>query len=274
MNDVDNRTSNSGELPLFYKDPRPLDFKLHAGIKLHKDFGFGYCSETNAVPINVIEMAQICHSYPIAFSPDGNGTPVAILGLRDSENLFLTNLNNWRRDHYIPAYVRRYPFIFSEQPGTDSLTLCADFSAGILDENGAHPIFNEDGSPSELANNALEFCKSYHAAAQQTIGFSKKIVELDLLVEREATLEVRDKARITFSGFNIIDEKRLAQLSDAAYMELKNEGYLPFIYAHLFSGAQWQRLTSLLSAHYWSIEEGNDPLSRTVRDIANLISGA
>jgi hypothetical protein len=31
-------------------------------------------------------------------------------------------------------------------------------------------------------------------------------------------------------------------------MEWRRRGWLPFLYAHLFSGAQWQRLTLLLRA--------------------------
>lgn len=45
----------------------------------------------------------------------------------------------------------------------------------------------------------------------------------------------------------IIDEKKLAELDDKTFLMFRQEGWLPFIYAHLFSGAQWQRLTKLLN---------------------------
>ncbi|MFN3699980.1 MAG: SapC family protein [Alphaproteobacteria bacterium] len=234
-------------LPLFYKNPMPLDAKAHNELGLKKNFGFGYTRGINAVPINLIEMPQICHNYPIAFSPDGNATPVAILGLRESENLFLHEDNTWERDVYIPAYVRRYPFIFSEMPQGEQLTLCIDMDEAIIEKGGEQRFFGADGKPTDLANNALEFCKSYHAAAQQTIRFSKALAKSGLLVDREAQINISDNKRINFSGFMIIDEKKLAELSDAVFLELRNEGFLPFIYAHLFSGAQWQRLTKLLN---------------------------
>src|SRR5690606_6146020 len=101
-------------LPLFYTRPLPLDAKLHANLALKKHFGLDYTAQVNAVPVNLIELPQICHHYPIAFSPDKNATPVAILGLRDNENLFLQEDGKWEEGAYVPAYIRRYPFIFSE----------------------------------------------------------------------------------------------------------------------------------------------------------------
>ena len=155
--------------------------------------------------------------------------------------------NTWEANTYIPAYIRRYPFIFSELPGGDQLTLCLDINDKVTDKKGDQKFFDAEGKPSELANNALEFCKSYHAAAQQTVEFSKALAESGLLVDREAQINVAGNKRINFSGFKIIDEKKMAEMDDKAFMEWRKKGWLPFLYAHLFSGAQWQRLTYLLN---------------------------
>lgn len=234
-------------LPLFYKKPVPLDASQHKPLGLVENFGLGFTKNINAVPINMIEMPQICHFYPIAFSPDDNATPVALMGLRDNENLFLNDKNEWPENYYIPAYIRRYPFIFSEVPDQDQLTLCIDMDDKIVNEKGTQKFFNDDDSPSELSQNALEFCKSYHAAAQQTLEFSQALAASDLLVDRQADIGLPDGKRISFSGFKIIDEEKLANMSDKDFMEWRKKGWLPFLYAHLFSGAQWQKLTRLLN---------------------------
>lgn len=240
-------TDAPSNLPLFYKNPAPLDTKAHANLGLKKNFGFGFTKSVNAVPINLVEMPQICHFYPIAFSPDNNATPVAILGLRDGENLFLRPDGSWEPNTYIPAYVRRYPFIFSEIPQSKQLTLCVDMNEDFVQSGTDQPFFTPDGQPSELAQNALEFCKSYHAAAQATLEFSKALATSGLLVDREAQLNVAGNRRINFSGFRIVDEQKFADMSSATFLDWRSKGYLPFIYAHLFSGAQWQRLTWLLN---------------------------
>ncbi len=241
------KQDGAGGLPLFYKQPTPLDAKKHVKMGLKKDFGLGFTKEVNAVPINMIEMPQICHFYPIAFSPDENATPVALIGLRDNENLFLNAKNEWAENSYIPAYIRRYPFIFSEVPGNDQLTLCVDMEGDVVNEKSDQKFFDDKGEATQLAQNALEFCKSYHAAAQQTIEFSKTLATSGLLVDRQAEINVGDGKKINFSGFRIIDEQKLAEMDDADFVEWRSKGWLPFLYAHLFSGAQWQRLTMLLN---------------------------
>ncbi len=172
---------------------------------------------------------------------------MAILGLRDNENLFLNEKNEWLSGSYIPAYVRRYPFIFSEIPNSEQLTLCIDNTKDIVEENGEQHFFDDEGKPSQLATNALEFCKSYHAAAQATLNFGKALSEKGLLTQKEVQINVSGNRRINFSGFQIIDEKKFVELDDKTFLELKKEGWLPFIYAHLISGSQWQRLSGLLS---------------------------
>ena len=236
-------------MPLFYKNPLPIDSEKHKNLALKENFGLSYTTGINAVPVNMVEMPQICHFYPIAFSPDANATPVALLGLRDDENLFVNAKGEWAKDTYIPAYIRRYPFIFSEIPGQkDQLTLCIDMNDDVVAEDGAQKLFDADGKPSQLAQNALEFCKSYHAAAQQTLQFSKALQDSGLLVERQAEINIAGGKRISFGGFRIVDEQKLAEMKDEDFLEWRKNGWLPFLYAHLFSGAQWQRLTSMLNA--------------------------
>ncbi|MEM9470284.1 MAG: SapC family protein, partial [Pseudomonadota bacterium] len=226
--------SDGTPMPLFYKSPMPLDAKEHADLGLKKDFGLGFTRNVNAVPVNMIELPQICHFYPIAFAPDESATPVAILGLRDNENLFLDKKDKWIENTYIPAYIRRYPFIFSEITGKDQLSLCIDLDKDIVESKGDQPFFDKDGKPSQLSQNALEFCKSYHAAAQQTIEFGKALHDADLLVERQAEINIAGGQRINFAGFRIIDEEKLSKLDDKTFLNWREKGWLPFIYAHLF----------------------------------------
>lgn len=240
-------------MPLFYTNPTPLDAKKHAKLGLKKNFGFDFTRNINAVPVNMIEMTQICHHYPIAFSPDASATPVAILGLRDNENLFVQPDGRWEEATYIPAYIRRYPFIFSEMPGNESLTLCVDMNDKIVEDGSEQSFFDKDGKPSTLSKGALEFCKSYHAAAKQTLDFSAALVKHGLLVERAAQINIAGNRRINFSGFRVIDEEKLEKMKDKDFLEFrktvenKKMNWVPFLYAAMFSGPQWHKLTFMLN---------------------------
>ncbi len=235
------------QLPLFYKNPVLLDGEKHQDMSLKKDFGLGFTAETNAVPINLIEFPQVAHFYPIAFSNDGQATPVAIMGVRNDENLFVNKKGEWLKDTYVPSYIRRYPFILTEVNNGESLSLCVDEAEGVIVNDNKNPLFDKDKKPTDLANNAMEFCKSYHAASQQTLEFSKALAESGLLVERTAELVVKGDQKVNFSGFAIIDEKKFNELDDATFAEWRKKGWIGAMYAHLFSGFHWNSITKLLN---------------------------
>jgi len=235
------------QLPLFYSNPVLLDGQKHQTLSLKKDFGLGFTSKTNAVPVNLIELPQIAHFYPIAFSNDGQATPVAILGVRNDENLFVNDKGEWHKDMYIPSYIRRYPFILTEVNDGESLSLCIDEVDGVIVNDNKNPLFDGESKPTDLATNAMEFCKSYHAASQQTLEFSKALAESGLLVERTAELVVKGDQKVNFSGFAIIDEEKFNKMDEATFNEWRAKGWIGAIYAHLFSGFHWNSITKLLN---------------------------
>ena len=235
------------QLPLFYKNPVLLDGQRHAGMSLVKNFGLGFTSETNAVPVNMVEFLQVAHFYPIAFSSDGQATPVAIVGVRNDENLFVNKKGEWQKDTYIPSYIRRYPFILTEVNDGEALSLCIDEVDGVVSNDNGQPLFDKEAKPTDLAKNAMEFCKSYHSASQQTMEFSKALAESGLLVQRSAELVVKGDQKINFSGFSIIDEEKFNKMDDVTFNEWRKKGWIGAIYAHLFSGFHWNSITRLLN---------------------------
>ena len=240
-------TGAQGQMPLFYSNPVPLDAQKHKNLALKKDIGLDFAKSINAVPVNLVEFPQVCHAYPIAFAPDATATPVAVLGVRDNENLFIDKYGDWAEGLYIPAYIRRYPFIFSQVPNSEQLSLCIDNKPENVEENGEQRFFDEEGKAAPLAMNALEFCKSYHAAAQATVRFGEELAKSGILVERQAELNLAGGKKVNFAGFRVIDEQKLQELPDETFLAWRKNGWLPFIYAHLFAAAQWQRLTKALN---------------------------
>jgi hypothetical protein len=234
-------------LPLFYKNPVLLDGAKHQEMSLVSDFGLSFTAKTNAVPVNLIELPQIAHFYPIAFSNDGMATPVAILGVRNDENLFVNSKGEWNSDTYIPSYIRRYPFILTEVNNGESLSLCIDETDTVITNDNKNPLFDQESQPTELTKNAMEFCKSYHAASQQILEFSKALAESGLLVERTAELVVNNGQKVNFSGFAIIDEEKFNKMDDKTFNEWRKKGWIGAIYAHLFSGFHWNSITKLLN---------------------------
>ena len=236
----------TNNLPLFYKNPVMLDKQVHANTSLTNKLSFAFASKVNAVPVSIVELPNVMQFYPIAFSSQAPATPLAILGLRENENLFVDDKGNWLENTYVPAYIRRYPFIFAADETGEKLTLCVDDSEGILEKNTQNPLFAPDGELTDLTKNALEFCRSYQGAAEQTQGFSEAIEKSGILLERHAEARLNNGEVITLSGFRQVDENKFYELPKETILEWHDKRWSGFIYAHLLSIGNWQRLFQLL----------------------------
>src|SRR5690606_29613329 len=83
-------------LPLWYRKPVVLRFEEHRNKALAPQAHYRFAASSNAVPISVGEFMPAIRNYPIVFA-EGSLAPVAILGLKQSENLFLEQDGAWRR---------------------------------------------------------------------------------------------------------------------------------------------------------------------------------
>lgn len=234
-------------LPLFYKKPVALDKTAHAGVSLTQKMSFAFAAKVNAVPVTMIELPNIMQFYPVAFSATAPATPLAIMGLRDNENLFVNEKGEWLENTYIPAYIRRYPFIFAKNDAGDRLTLCVDDTDGILEKgNSKNLLFTKEGELTDLTNNALEFCRSYQAAAEQTQEFSEALETSGILIDRHAEVRMNDGKIMTLSGFRQVDEKAYYGLPEDVILDWHSKRWTRFVYAHLFSIGNWQRLFGMM----------------------------
>lgn len=228
-------------LPLFYRKPVVLQSDAHAKWRL-KDGDMGFAARTAYVPIVVGEVAEASHSYPVVFAGESL-LPVVILGLSDGENLFVDD-NAWSKDHYVPAYVRRYPFGFVALPDSDRFALALDTASERVVQDGDEgaPLFDGNG-PAQLTRQALQFCEAYQLEFNNTRAFVTALQERDLLVERRANATLADGKRYALEGFRAVDPERFRNLDDATVVEWHRKGWLALVNLHL---ASLGRLTSLM----------------------------
>jgi hypothetical protein len=231
-------------LPVFYRRPRPLNATDHAMRSLREATDFRFALGTNSVVVNGVEFPFAMRHYPIVFTVGEPRAAIAVLGLADNENLFVGEAGSWSADCYMPAYVRRYPFILMGQTGSNDLVLCVDEEASLLDKGGPRALFN-DGQPTKLVTDALEFCRAFHGEHLATREFVRAIAQQGLLVANEARVAMRSGRRMTLRGFEVIDEAKFNALPDEIFLEWRRRGWLHLIYCHLMSMANWSRLLDL-----------------------------
>lgn len=235
-------------LPLFYKALQPLHAQIHADWRL-KSGDASFADETPFVPVVVSEIAAAARSYPIVFAADG-AQPVAVLGL-ERRNLFVED-GRWAVEAYVPAYVRRYPFTFVTQPGLDGFSLAIDSGSDRVAQGGSEgAALFENGEPSALTRQALEFCTAFGRDAQLTALFTTALKEKDLLIDRRADATLPDGRKLGLDGFQIVDAEKFAALDDETVIAWHRQGLLALVHHHLASLDRFRALLdrqALLSA--------------------------
>ncbi len=233
--------------PLFYQNPIALHPAAHGAAGLAESLDFGFARKTNAIPISLSEIPLAALSYPIAFTTEGGARPVAVVGLRDDENLFVEADGSWRSGAYVPAYVRRYPFILAEYGEGEELgvQLCIENDPQVLVHGAGQPLF-ADGEPSRLVKSAFDFCKSVRAADLATAPFVEALVACGVLEGRAATIQMPTGGDLKMAGFATIDEARLRGLPDEAFLLLRRQGWMNAIYAQMHSALNWAKLGDML----------------------------
>ncbi|MDO9587628.1 MAG: SapC family protein [Brevundimonas sp.] len=234
---------------LFYSQPEPLSVEAHGALGvIPVDKPYGFVAGTNLVPLTVTEFAPAALSYPVIFVGD-NRQPVAVMGLRGGENLFVSDAGEFRPEAYIPAYVRRYPFVFANDEGQNRMILCVDRAAPFIKEDSATPLF-VDGKPSAYVEQAMEFCNNFEQERQRTDAFVKLLNEFDLLETKEAVFTPRKPdgtaaAPQKIAEYYGVSEDKLKALPAEKLAELRDNGALGQIYAHMVSLLGWDRLIAL-----------------------------
>jgi len=231
-------------LPVLYRRPRPLDPARHGGMSLKRMTSFAFARETNSVPLNGVEFPLAMRHYPIVFTAGSPPTPVAVLGVRPDRNLFVSAWGGWADGLYVPAYVRRYPFIFMGEADRDRFVLCLDEASDLLTKDSKRPLF-ADGKPTDVVRHALDFCTEFQAQHSATIDFARAVEARGLLVDNRADISLVSGETLRLGGFRIIDEGRFNALPDEVFLDWRRKGWLHLVYCHLMSMVNWGRLADL-----------------------------
>src|SRR5262249_27164470 len=87
---------------------------------------------------------------------------------------------------YIPAFVRRYPFVFFSRDDSKTFTLCIDEAFPGFNQSGrGERLFGDDGKPTPYVENVVKFLGQYQREFQRTHAFCRNLKDLTLLSATE-----------------------------------------------------------------------------------------
>lgn len=245
MNDKTAATARS--VHSLYRKPVVVDRHKHASLRVAPVQLFDFAAGVQALPVTVSEFKEVQKEYPLVFArgQDKKLLPLALLGLRKNENLYVAGSGAWDA-RYVPAYIRRYPFIFSEG-GEDRLTLCVDEAYKGLGTDAGEALF-EEGQESPYLKRMLEFMTAYQNDFRLTGEFCKHLDDLGVLVQMSAMAEMKSGEKYVVNNFLMIDEGKLRAIDSVSVGRLFQSGELSPIYAHLMSLSNLGRLIDRLAA--------------------------
>jgi hypothetical protein len=216
----------AANLPLLYKDLIPLNSNDHVTWKSRLLENAKFLEGQHAIPLTIEEFVP-ASTYPI-FSATDNPVPLVLMGMNEGVNTFMNAEGFFERPVYVPAYVRRYPFLLAKlRPDTEELSLCFDPTSGAVGEfEEGTPLF-EDGKPSENTQAILKFCEEFENAGAQTHAFVEELQKLDLLMDGEVSIQQEGQEQpFIYRGFKMIDEAKLRELRGDTVRKLNQNGIL------------------------------------------------
>lgn len=227
-------------LPLFYKDLMPLQTGPHSNYRAQSNGKAAFFAETHAVPLTIDEFVLCQRHFPIVFSVGEQSVPLALFGLNEGVNMFVESDGTVKDDVYLPAYVRRYPWILARlAPDAQELSLCFDPQSGMVGEGGEGAAFFENDQPTDATKAVLKFCEEFEMAAQRTGAFVKELEDMDLLMDGEVSIQLPGQdAPYVYRGFRMVNEEKFRALDAEALHKAHQNGVLPLIMAHVFSLSQ------------------------------------
>ncbi len=224
-------------LPVLYNQLEPLSSSLHGQHRLNPKDSLESVASLHAVPLTIDEFVLAQRHYPIVFVSGATPVPLALMGLNEGVNLFVDAGGRFQSDAYIPAYLRRYPFMLAHlRPNSEELSLCFDPSSGILSQDGeGDPLF-ADGEPSETTKAILSFCEQFEQAGARTAALVAELEKHELLIDGEVTIQPEGAEKpFVYRGFRMVSEEKLRDLRGDVSRKLIQSGAMALIYAHLFS---------------------------------------
>ena len=225
-------------LPLFYNDLMPLNSRDHGTWHARAADKASWLAGQHAIPLTVEEFPMTQRHFPIVFSSGDTPVPLALMGLNEGVNAFVGEDGTVEEGLYLPAYARRYPFLLAKlSRESEELSLCFDPSSGLVGEFKEGNALFEDGKPSEVTQEMLTFCQRFEEAGARTGAFIKELQENDLLMEGEVAIrqEGAEDKPFVYRGFQMINEEKLREIRGDKLRTWNRNGFLPLVYAHLFS---------------------------------------
>ncbi len=221
---------------MIYERAVPVSSQRHRDWSVQTGQDYQFARGVNSVPLLAAEFIAAATDHTIVFAGDeSNVFPSVILGLRDNENNHVDHEGKWTGG-YIPAFLRRYPFVFSRSEDGRTFTLCIDEEFEGFNKDGrGERLFDSEGSRTRFLESMLTFTREYQALFDRTQVFCRRLLENGLLQAGLAQFNLPGGRRTQLGGFFTINRDKLKALPAETLAQMARTDELELCYVHLQS---------------------------------------
>lgn len=222
----------------------------HKNLRVVREHSAQYGDNEMSAMVFPQEFRAVQNEYPIFFQKNpesGKFYAVALFGLRNDENLFLTDAG-WDAN-YIPASVKRRPFLIGMQPskpGEDptksNLMVYVDMDSPRVNETKGEAVFLPHGGYSAYLETVVDLLDYIKYGTDLNDGFITTLLHYELLEVVAIDISLKNGEQNNLTGMYTINEDKLMALDAAALSTLHSKGYLEFIYMALASQSNVTKL--------------------------------
>ncbi len=226
--------------------PVPLKKDTHAKLKVTESSDFRRYKDSHLIPIVSQDFFSLSAEFPLVFVKKGKTEefiPVAVMGLKDGQNLYCQS-ETWTVP-VAPMIFGAAPFsIARADPQGDQLVILIEEDSPLLSETTGEPLFKEDGERTDYLQHRIEFMSKYAEQNVNTQAICKFLAEKNLLMTQQVQMQYRPNARrYNIDGIYTISEDALNALPDEDFLQMRKQGLIALIYAHLASLQQLRRIS-------------------------------
>jgi len=244
--------------PIFYRDIVPLSRERHKDWYVDMAQGYQFTAETNSIYVAGTEFPMASREYPIVFAKDAEEklVPVAMLGLRQNQNLMVDENGTWLGS-YVPAYIRRYPFILANADvDANSFAVCIDESySGFNTVGEGQRLITETGEHAEILSNSVKFLEEFHKHSDVTSTFCQAVAEAGLVESMQANITLKSGSNFSLAGLYCVPRNRIKAMSAEQLKLFVDRDYLDLLYLHMYSLSNMDKLM----ARFDEIEPAGQP---------------
>ncbi|MBN1932745.1 MAG: SapC family protein [Desulfobacterales bacterium] len=218
-----------------FKKIEALSSVTHQNLRLTRINSFDFAKTVLNAPLSASEFSTASRYYPIVF-PDKGASPMVLFALNQKTNFYVNDDGTWKIP-YVPAHIRRYPFILADSGKIEAkknFVVCIDVEAPHFAAGQGDPLFTADGAPADITQNAIEFLKKFHQELIATQTLCSELEAHKVLAEKNITIKKNGKKSV-ISGFRCIDMEKLNKLKDAVLAKWVRNGLISLINIHLQS---------------------------------------